>query len=419
MCDDKIVNMHIDSDLISLSQRKTHIFHPKTVFSLPANKYQARPRSTSELERKELYCAEIKKIRFLVNLARKIKLFLIEFSNFCLKDLYAEVSDLEDYNHIHKYNGKRFNRIFAKNIFRMLSQGHNIFKYEDLIKMTKSDLINSYDIEWIERKLNQKLETNLNSTIYNQSIINVSIIKPHPLRVIKRFINNRKSNKGFYYFVEWKDHLKITQKQYLRLQSRYNSIWSLFNEYVFLLLLRYSSLGSNNFHCSVPPEVIKKYNLGEFFGSPFNTISDIYYSPFDDIEYLFGSQGNFFTSEIRPGNYICNPPFDPIIIKRTFVRIMKILKEVSNICILVNIPEYYYTEVESLDQYKDDIENYKTSKYALDNTKLEKDEFKHYNYYSDSYIAVSDSELILFSNYDNNFSLNDIVTAWKKSIESS
>ena len=191
----------------------------------------------------------------------------------------------------------------------------------------------------------------------------------------------------------------------------------MFNDYIFLLLLRYGSLGSNNFHCSVPPGIIKKYNFGEFFGSPLNTISDVYYSPFDDIECHFGSKGNFFTTDIESGNYICNPPFDPPLINKTLTRVIDILDTVPNTTILCTLPQYSFTENKDLDVYKTDIDQFKKSKYTIEVHKLDKDEYKYYNYYTDSYIPVSDTEIILFSNCNpssNGVNIGDIMKLWKQ-----
>lgn len=405
-----VPSVNIKSELLFLNQKKTHIFHPKSVFSLPVNKSKPRPRSKSENERKKKLTSEIGKIRHQVNLARKIKLMLNKFSMVCMKTLYSRIGDQEDYNHIHKYKNKRFNRILTKNIFRLLSEGKNIFNYDHIVKMTKSDLMSIYDIQWIERKLNWPLKTDLNKLPLSSPIIDLDEVKSHPLRVIKRYQGS------YYVYKEWKDCFRITQKQYLRLKVRYNHLWGLFGYYVFLLLLRYGTLSSNNFHCSVPPNLIKKYQLGEFFGSPLNTISDIYYSPFEDIECLFGSQGNFFTSDIRPGNYICNPPFDPLLINKTFDRVIEILDSVPGVCILVNVPVYDYTEKDFLDVYKDRIEQHKKSKYLVESAILNKDKYKHYNYYSDIFIPVSDTELILYSNCSFHPELKEIKKAWKKSI---
>lgn len=369
-----------------------------------------RPRSKSDTERQHIHINEMVKIKFRVNLARRLRIILLDFSQVCLKRLYGNISDLGDFNHIHKYKGRRFNRILTKNVFRLLSYGRNIFKYEDLVEMTYRELVNPYDILWIERKLNHKLHTDLSLLPINEKIINLDTIKVYPIHVIKRYKN------GFYYFSEWKDTFKITQKQYLNLQSNYTSNWSLFNNYIFLLLIQYHSLGCNNFHCSLPPKIIQKYHLGEFFGSPFNTISKVYYSPFEDLERFFGSNGNFFTSKIRSGDYLCNPPFDLLLIERVFERVVEILEKTKNVSILVNIPAYYYTEVKELDKYKDHIEMYKKSKWVVASCGLNKEEYKHYNYYSDKYIPVSDTELILFSNYNNHPDLEAVVADWKKDV---
>ena len=182
------------------------------------------------------------------------------------------------------------------------------------------------------------------------------------------------------------------------------------------MVLRYTSIGNINSHCSVPPNIIKHFELGELFGSPLNTFSDVYYSPFDDIECFFGSKGNFFTSDIPSGNYLANPPFDPIIVRKTIFRIIRIMETVKNVNILVNIPEYEYTETDVLDEIKRDIDNCFSSKHCISRSKLSKTEYNHYDYYSDKYIPVCDTELILFSNLEVPLNISEVKELWQSNL---
>ena len=50
-------------------------------------------------------------------------------------------------------------------------------------------------------------------------------------------------------------------------------------------------------------------------------------SLFYDIEWVFGSLGNYFNMEILSGNYELNPPFDYCLIKKMFE---KILNDITN-----------------------------------------------------------------------------------------
>ncbi len=393
---------------VPTKKNKTYTFHPRSVFSVPISiKQNKRPRSLSETERKRIHSEEIGSIRLKVNATRKIKQSLNNFSKYIFKTFYSSIKDIEDIEIIHKHGNRRFKRIFSKNIFRLLSEGKNIFTDYTL---TKKNLIQDYDIIWVERNFNVPTNNVVNNLPLTDKIVKISQIKPYTLNVSKRFID------GFYIFSEWNDTLKITEKQYNILKSRYNHKWSLFNVYIFLMVLRYTTIGNTNSHCSVPPNIIKNFGLCELFGSPLNTNSDIYYSPFEDIECFFGSKGNFFTSEILPGNYLANPPFDPIIVHKTILKIISIMKTVKNVNILVNIPKYDYTETESLDKLKNDIISSYSSKYCIYRTSLPKEEYNHYNYYLDKYIPVCDTELILFSNTKNTLDVDVIKELWRSNL---
>jgi hypothetical protein len=82
--------------------------------------------------------------------------------------------------------------------------------------------------------------------------------------------------------------------------------------------LLYSILGieSDNMHLSYPPKLIlsQEYDF-ELFGTPYNTCTPRYCSPFNcekGMINLYGgiSQGNFFDYSLEPNiKYLCNPPF--------------------------------------------------------------------------------------------------------------
>jgi hypothetical protein len=91
-------------------------------------------------------------------------------------------------------------------------------------------------------------------------------------------------------------------------------------EYKSLLLSAYEFMGNLNNHLSIPPNVFKKYNIHELFGSPLNT-SNPYCSPFKiEVDY-FSSGGSFFDYKIKPGISVANPPFDEILAEKMVKRL--------------------------------------------------------------------------------------------------
>lgn len=89
--------------------------------------------------------------------------------------------------------------------------------------------------------------------------------------------------------------------------------------YIYMVFNRYFTLSSGNNQASILPsfkKLIKEnFNIKiELFGSPINTSSATFGSYFYDIDYVFGSIGDYFKTEIKKGYYEVNPPFERCLI---------------------------------------------------------------------------------------------------------
>lgn len=111
------------------------------------------------------------------------------------------------------------------------------------------------------------------------------------------------------------------------LREKYVGPINQISEYLFIVGLRYSILEINNHHLSIPKSVVELFQF-ELFGSPFNTIRP-YFSPFPEIETVFGSKGSFFVTPL-PGEYLSftfNPPYDEVFMERAVIRLIDQMKK--------------------------------------------------------------------------------------------
>jgi hypothetical protein len=77
--------------------------------------------------------------------------------------------------------------------------------------------------------------------------------------------------------------------------ARYIGDQAALNTAIFIIGLRYSVLEIDTQNYLAVPSVVRRKFKFELFGSPFN--SDLsYFSPFPEVEAVFGSEGNFFTT---------------------------------------------------------------------------------------------------------------------------
>jgi len=193
---------------------------------------------------------------------------------------------------------------------------------------------------------------------------------------------------------EPQDFLRITVDQYDRLKRLYWGPSAKFHERLAILLLRYGHLGGMNNHLSVPPRVYKTLGVRvELFGSPFNTCTSQYCSPFGEIESHFGSAGSFFNYTLQSNTvYSANPPFDAVIIKKMAAKLTRELNRTENVTVYISIPFWKNNFI--------GFEILRDSQHFKEYCVLPNYQFPYYNYYRDKLIPVIDTYWIVFSNTD-------------------
>jgi Phosphorylated CTD interacting factor 1 WW domain len=178
------------------------------------------------------------------------------------------------------------------------------------------------------------------------------------------------------------------------------------------LLAMYNFIGMNSIHLSIPPI----FNGIELFGSPLNTHGP-YCSPFE-IDKKFGSLGSFFNFEpTKETIYLCNPPFDEIIIRRMSLRLLDFLSRKKRMIIIITLPIW-----DSESQRKLKIRDFglefegfselKKSKYCQETDMLDKDEYPYWDYYLERPIPASHTHLMVMSNFDSEKLIKKIKTMW-------
>lgn len=126
---------------------------------------------------------------------------------------------------------------------------------------------------------------------------------------------------------------------------------------IYIVYLRYFTIMNGSNQASILPsfkKLIKDY-LGvkiELFGSALNTSMSKFGSIFPDIEYAFGSLGNYFDINIKRGYFEINPVFDNCLINDIFIKTYNELKkaELHNqpLLFLLIIPSTYFKKNQML-----------------------------------------------------------------------
>ena len=270
-----------------------------------------------------------------------INLFFIK-----LNDLYIQCIELYD-----------------KNKNKILDIHYEI-EYE--ILLSKNVYINLYiDDEYIER-------LNINKILYKNSIkLNINVfnhlIKSFNTKVYNKFNNEIIDNKVF--------------------------------EYIYMVYIRYYILSSGNNQSSILPSLKKilkeKLNIKiELFGSALNTSMTNFGSLFYDIEWVFGSLGNFFNMKITSGNYEINPPFDKCLIKKIFNKILSdiLIAENNNkpLLFFIILSNSYFMK----NKYPDEL-----NKFIKFNKTIKKDMFPYIRYNrgfdKTNVSAITDTRIII------------------------
>jgi hypothetical protein len=225
--------------------------------------------------------------------------------------------------------------------------------------------------------------------------------------------------KGIYSF---DSRFKITTRQYNRLRQLYRGKAGYFHDAAHDLLERYHFFGGLNGHLAMPPHLYPGSAI-ELFGTPLNT-SHPFCSPFAAEAVLWSSMGSFFNYELKAGFYTANPIFDDAVMERMAERLLQQLKAAQDrkekIDVLITLPIW-----DPLTQIELGLENSLTDFVALDRLRssaffkqsqtLLKLSCPYFDYFSEQHVPVSNTHLILLSNYDPSaINVKLIAEAWGK-----
>ena len=196
----------------------------------------------------------------------------------------------------------------------------------------------------------------------------------------------------------------------------------------------YGIIGGFGNHLGVPPifNVAQDVQLIELYGSPFNTYSDSYCSPFDIEKQYCKSLGTSFAyldslttmmSDDASKLIVVNPPFDETIFVSITTKLLEILPNCyEDITVVVVLPAW-----DTLVQQQHNLRDYQTPCLAYRMLKnnaffkkeiyLPRDNFKYYNYYSGNKMVATNSVMLVLStslsdNYKKTVDIKESLQAW-------
>lgn len=217
---------------------------------------------------------------------------------------------------------------------------------------------------------------------------------------------------------------KFSLKRFSEISTKYIGDRYLFDKYMSLMILRYSMLGTENQHLSIPPIILKELTVDvELFGSPLNTTAKNFCSPFYDVEKYFGSLGNFFTYQLQSNKtYTFNPPYVEEFMNLAAKRLLNQVDLIKDFIVIINIPVW---DTKSQKQY--DLKDYglefeaydmfMKSKFLHSSTVCFKDECKYYNYLTEKFIPIISTHSIILTDKKISFSADDYKKLWKRSVK--
>jgi hypothetical protein len=216
-----------------------------------------------------------------------------------------------------------------------------------------------------------------------------------------------------------------TEIQIERLKSLYFSLTDLtdFDKNVDKILNRYHFMGGLNNSLSTPPAVMdatKSLNppmkSHELFGTPLNTCSPTFCSPFPDEKLVFNSSGSFFHFENYKEDtvYFANPPFDENICDNMAEKLLSDLEK-KEFALIVIIP-VWDTDQQKKYKMKDYglvFHGYRklvNSRFFKSDTVLDKDTYPFYNYFTNK---VYPSSTTHFINLGKKIDTDYLLTYWR------
>jgi len=217
---------------------------------------------------------------------------------------------------------------------------------------------------------NNKYEEAFNEIIYNKIkysyiskyYVKKKDIKNFQFKIINLFKKYSLKEKKFKKKLTYEKNItKVKYKSYYILSDNYTkfkiskTIYDKLSEtcimkknkdkYIFWLYLRYEKIlksGNNQLIIHDKYLITKKYDV-ELFASPINRRTKYYCSAFADTDkYFIGRLGSFmtFNPQCQYMNYICNPPFINIIIKKMINKLYLIYNNNKKNIIYVTIPAW-------------------------------------------------------------------------------
>ena len=350
--------------------------------------------------------------------------------------------------------------LFSRWVYNIIEE--NAFDFDLFLPNCNSEFIQLTDIQYL-------LDSVLLTTDSNAITISISRTSSFPIQSyyhvlltaqykISNCIASSSNSKHHNQDVEY-DNYEISPSQYQRLLSLYKG--NNFDIDLSKLYARYEYIGGNSAHLSVPPSIIfalsqgevrgdihalaqvtlpltqspnptltavrddaydkhDKYIVVELFGTPLNTCSHFYCSPFPDEVTLFSSQGSFFNFHMYTANtvYLANPPFDDCICTKMAMKISHDIEYYNtlSICYIIILPVWdsIQQQLHNLPDYNMTFTAYNlllNSPYFKLEMYLPKYEYPYYDYNNDSYVYVSHTHIIQLGNYSGD--LSGILSKWR------
>lgn len=190
-----------------------------------------------------------------------------------------------------------------------------------------------------------------------------------------------------------------------------------------LIIHRYDAIGGHNYQLAAPimdiyPERIRSKAV-EMFGSPINTVLDLYLSAFPEIEYMFGSKGSVWETKLVGGlTYLYNPVYTENVMYKSAVDLIKALDETPGIRVFGSMPAWGLVKIPGAFDFGKSpaIEAILGSKHLKKHVILKKGEHVYHNWFLGKPIHATNTLFIFMSNIegdtDEDFDL--IVKNWKE-----
>ena len=249
---------------------------------------------------------------------------------------------------------------------------------------------------------------------------------PFPIEIYREILQQAKESvyTGLTYHISIPTCTNIQEK---RLKSLYfNKDNTDFKENVDKIINRYHFMGGLNNSLSTPPAVMDCVKLldppmksHELFGTPLNTCSPTFCSPFPDEKFVFNSSGSFFDFTDYKDNtvYFANPPFDVKICDKMTDRLLEELDK-KEFSLIIIIPVW------DTEQQKKHAKKYKTidygevfhayrrlvsSRFFKSDTILYKEDYPFYNYFTN---RLAPSSTTHFINLGKEVNVQYILSVW-------